>query len=171
MPDRPSVALVIAPVIALADPRDAAVRPLLAALDAYLGTLYPPESNHILDIERLAQPDIRFFVASLAGVALGCAALRLHAEYGEVKRLYVDPAARGLGLGRQLLARLEATACELGLPLLRLETGIHQPEAIGLFRAAGFVERGPFGAYGPDPLSLFMQKPTAARLVAGGNQE
>jgi putative acetyltransferase len=42
---------------------------------------------------------------------------------------------------------------------LRLETGIHQPEALGLYRAAGFVERGPFGPYRPDPLSVFMEKP------------
>ena len=146
------------PVVAPTNPRHADVIALLNALDTYLGELYPAESNHLLDVEALAQPDIRFFTARLAGRILGCAALRLHDGYGEVKRVYVDPAARGLGLGRSLLARLEDAAGESGLNCLRLETGIYQPEAIALFHASGFVDRGPFGAYGPDPFSLFMEK-------------
>jgi putative acetyltransferase len=75
-----------------------------------------------------------------------------------VKRLYVPPRARGLGLGRRLLAELEAQARRERLTLLRLETGIRQPEALGLFRAAGFLEIAAFGDYAPDPLSVFMEK-------------
>ena len=145
-------------VVALADPRKPDAAALLAALDAYLGALYPAESNHILDVAALRQPDIRFFTARLAGRTLGCAALRLHDGYGEVKRVYVDPVARGLGLGRALLVRLDQAARDERLVCLRLETGIHQPEAIALFRATGFADIGPFGAYGPDPYSLFMEK-------------
>lgn len=65
---------------------------------------------------------------------------------------------RGLKLGRRLLAALEAHAAGLGRRCLRLETGIHQPAAIGLYRAAGYAGCGPFGNYAPDPLSLFMEK-------------
>ena len=140
-------------------PRQSDIVRLVEELDAYLGALYPAESNHLLDVESLAQPDIRFLVARREGEALGCIALRVDpAGWGEVKRLYVSPRARGLGLGRRLLGALEAQAQRERLSLLRLETGIHQPEALGLFRAAGFREVPAFGAYAPDPLSVFMEK-------------
>ena len=140
-------------------PRQPDIERLVEELDTYLGSLYPAESNHLLDIESLAQPDVRFLVARRDGEALGCIALRVDpAGWGEVKRLYVSPRARGLGLGRRLLSALEAEAQEERLSLLRLETGIHQPEALGLFRAAGFREIPAFAPYAPDPLSVFMEK-------------
>ena len=142
---------------------------LVEELDTYLGSLYPAESNHLLDIESLAQPDVRFFVARWDGEALGCIALRVDpAGWGEVKRLFVSPRARGLGLGRRLLSALEAKAQGERLPLLRLETGIHQPEALGLFRAAGFHEIPAFGAYAPDPLSVFMEKALPVTAPSAG---
>jgi putative acetyltransferase len=135
------------------------VADLVRELDAYLVALYPAESNHLLDLAALSAPDIRFLLARHDGCAVGCGALRIDPEgYGEVKRMFVLPSARGLGLGRRILAELEAEARRMGLGCLRLETGISQPEAIGLYRAYGFVEREPFGTYGPDPLSLFMEK-------------
>jgi putative acetyltransferase len=72
--------------------------------------------------------------------------------------MFVDPATRGLKVGRDLLARIEDEARGLGVRLIQLETGIHQPEAIGLYRRFGYRDCGPFGSYGPDPLSLFMEK-------------
>jgi putative acetyltransferase len=74
------------------------------------------------------------------------------------KLFFVYDAARGKGAGRALLARIEETARAKGIHLLQLETGEKQPEALGLYRAVGFKERGPFGSYKPDPLSLFMEK-------------
>lgn len=143
----------------LESPRQADVTRLLEALDAYQGALYPPESNHFLGVDALAAPAVRFFVARRQGAALGCAALRVDAAgYGELKRMFVTPAARGLGLGRWLLDRIEEQARQEGLHCVRLETGIHQPEALGLYRSAGYVEREPFGDYAPDPLSVFMEK-------------
>ena len=145
--------------IALESPRPDAVRRLVRDLDAYLAALYPAESNHLLDVDALAAPDVRFFVARRAGDPIGCGALRIdRAGYGEIKRMFVTPAARGCSLGRRLLDAVEAEARAAGLGWLRLETGIHQPEALGLYRAAGYVARGPFGPYGPDPLSVFMEK-------------
>jgi putative acetyltransferase len=61
-------------------------------------------------------------------------------------------------LGRELLMVLEMAAKQFGMRCIRLETGVSQPEAIGLYRSAGFEEIGPFGLYEVDPLSLFMQK-------------
>jgi len=72
--------------------------------------------------------------------------------------MYVDPAARRRRIGRALLDRIEAEARALRLPFLRLETGCRQAEALSLYRSAGYHETGPFGAYGPDPTSVFMEK-------------
>lgn len=145
--------------LARESPRQADVGRLLAALDAYQSALYPAESNHLLDVDALAAPAVRFFVARRDGAALGCAALRIDPErYGELKRMYVTPEARGMSLGRRLLERVEAEARREGLECLRLETGIHQPEALGLYRSAGYREREPFGGYARDPLSVFMEK-------------
>jgi putative acetyltransferase len=140
-------------------PRQADVERLIEALDVYQAGLYPPESNHFLDLEALAVPDVRFFVARRDGQALACGAVRIDPTgYGEVKRMFVAPEARGLKLGRRLLDRIEEEARREGLGCLRLETGIHQPEALGLYRSAGYVERDAFGDYSSDPLSVFMEK-------------
>jgi putative acetyltransferase len=148
------------PAFALAreSPRQAAVIRLLDALDTYQSGLYPAESNHFLDVDALAASNVRFFVARLGGEVLGCGALRIDEGYGELKRMYVTPAARGHRIGRRILDRIEAEARAEGLACLRLETGIHQPEALALYRSAGYAERGAFGAYAPDPLSVFMEK-------------
>ena len=139
-------------------PRQADVARLLAALDAYLEGLYPPESNHLLSLSELCRPNVRFLVARRRGEALACGALVVEEGYGEVKRMYVAPQARGQGLGRQILAAIEQRAAGEGLELMRLETGIHQAEALGLYRACGYAECEPFGGYVADPLSLFMEK-------------
>lgn len=145
--------------IALESPRQEAVIALVAALDAYLKDLYPVEVCHLLDIESLAAPDVRFFVARKGGHPVGCAALRIDkAGYGEIKRMYVSPAVRGAGIAARLLDRLEEQARALELTALLLETGPLQTEAVALYRKAGFRERGPYACYKPHPLSLFMEK-------------
>ncbi len=144
-------------------PAQAEVARLLEAGDAYMAALYPAESNHMLDIASLQRPEVTFLVARVDGRALGCGAVVSSGEgWAEIKRMFVSPSARGLKLGRRLLERLEAVARANGEKLLRLETGAKQPEALALYRSAGFVEIGPFGAYRPDPLSLFMEKTLAA---------
>ena len=148
-----------AATIGAEDPDQAEVRALLSASDAYSASLYPAESNHLLDVAALRRPEVSFMVARLGGRAVGCGALlRRGAEYGEVKRLFVAPAARGKRLGRELLEALEKVALRQGLAVVRLETGTKQPEALALYRAAGYLERPPFGDYRADPLSIFMEK-------------
>jgi putative acetyltransferase len=145
--------------LAIESPRQADVARLLEALDAYQSALYPPESNHFLGVDALGAPTIRFFVARRGGEAVGCGALRIDgAGYGELKRMFVVPGARGARLGRRILERIEEEARREGLACLRLETGVHQPEALGLYRSAGYAEREAFGEYKPDPLSVFMEK-------------
>ena len=146
-------------IIAPESPRQDDVARLIRELDSYQESLYPPESNHFLDLDSLAADDVRFFVARRAGEALGCGALRIDAAgYAEVKRMFVLPAARGLKLGQRILGHLEEQARREGIASVRLETGIHQAAALALYRGAGYVERGPFGDYQPDPLSVFMEK-------------
>jgi putative acetyltransferase len=149
--------------IARESPDQDEVRAMIRWLDAYMSALYPPESNHFLDMAALLKPNVRFFVAREGARGVGCGALVVQgaggAFYGEVKRMYVDPPLRGRGLGRLILDALEAEARAVGLACLRLETGPKQPEALGLYRRAGFAECGPFGDYAPDPLSVFMEKP------------
>ena len=76
----------------------------------------------------------------------------------EVKRMYVDPASRGLGIGKSLMRAIEEAAQRESVRTLRLETGIHQPEAIGLYIASGFREVPAFPPYRPDPFSRFFAK-------------
>jgi putative acetyltransferase len=132
---------------------------LIEALDAHAIALYPPESNHLLDIAALCAPAVTFLVVRADGAAIGCGALlRDPRGWGEIKRMYVRPDARGRGIGARVLAEFETAARASGLALLRLETGIHNTEALALYRRAGFAERAAFGDYAPDPLSVFMEK-------------
>jgi putative acetyltransferase len=132
---------------------------LLRRSEAYSASLYPPESNHQPDLAALSADGVRFFVARLDGKTAGCGALmRRSAGQGELKRMFVDPAARGHGSGRALLDAIEAAARAGGIGPLQLETGIHNHAAIRLYRRCGYRERGPFGGYAADPLSVFMEK-------------
>ena len=145
--------------IRLEDPDQPEIHALLAASDAYMAALYPAESNHLLDIGSLRRPEVRFLVARLDGRAVGCGAVVAAGGDGaEIKRMFVASTARGRNIGRRLLDGLEALAIEGGIRWLRLETGIKQPEALALYRSAGFAEIGPFGSYAADPLSIFMEK-------------
>ena len=146
-------------VITIADPAEPAVRVLIDELDAYQSVLYPPESNHLLDIETLRQPRMRFFAAFVRDEVLGIGGCWLHDGYAEIKRVYVSPKARGLGLAKRLMDRIEAEALATGRAIARLETGIHQPEALGLYRRLGYATCGAFGDYpADDPNSVFMEK-------------
>jgi putative acetyltransferase len=146
-------------VIARETPDQPEVLAFLAASDLYAASLYPAESNHLLDVAALLEPQVRFLVARRAGMAIGCGALVVNRDStAEIKRMWVAPQARGAHLGRRLLAALEQLGAAERIATLQLETGIHNTEALALYRSAGFVEIGPFGAYAPDPLSVFMEK-------------
>jgi putative acetyltransferase len=137
---------------------------LIAELDAVLGAIYEPEQRHGYSIEQVFEPHVRFFVARLGGEAVGCGAVALFEDYAEVKRMYTRETARGRGIGKVLLTRIEQEARDAGKPMLRLETGTLQAAAIGLYENAGFRACGPFGQYAELPphriaTSLFYQKP------------
>ena len=145
--------------VTLADPCQAEIKELIESLDIYMLGLYPVESTHRVDPSTLASQNARFFSALLDNVVVGCGGIMLKNNYAEIKRIFVSPQARGLGVGHKLLERLESEARQLGFNSLRLETGIYQPEALALFRARGFVPRLSFGDYPDnDPNSIFMEK-------------
>jgi len=149
--------------IARETPRQPDVIDLLHQSDRLAAALYPAASTHLLDLTALDRPEVVLLVARstgpVPGAALGCVALVTHSDgTAEIKRMFLTPDARGQGLGRRLLAAIEAEARARGVSVLRLETGTRQPAAIALYRAAGYVERGPFGVYAADPLSLFMER-------------
>lgn len=132
---------------------------LIFELEAYLAPLYPAESRHGFSVEKLLREQVAFFVIRQDGLAAGCGGIKLFdAAYGEIKRMYVRPQFRGLGLAKLMLNHLAAYARDHGVGLLRLETGIHQHEAIGLYERMGFRSIHPFGEYHEDPLSRFYEK-------------
>ena len=142
------------------DPRESNIQALITALDSYMLDLYPAESTHRIDLEVLASEKARFYSATLNGELCGCGAIILDdPAYAEVKRVYVSPRSRGLGIGQRILEHLEQSALSLGITALRLETGIYQPEALALFSAFGFNRCDRFGDYPVgDPNSVFLEK-------------
>lgn len=145
--------------VRLESPDQPEVIALINELDAYQDTLYPPESRHYLDQNSLKQSSTIFAVARDVNTrAVGCGAIVLHSNYGEVKRMYVHPESRGRGTARQILDVLESAAHFRGCRQLMLETGPYQPVALTFYEKSGYLRRGPFGAYSDDPLSVFMQK-------------
>src|SRR3954471_4169453 len=131
------------------DPVHADARRCVTAYFAELET----RSGHSLEPATLAaakpgelrMPHGAMLVAYLRGEAIGCGAVKLHGRKPcEVKRMWVDPDARGLGLGRRLLAELEALGRANGARVARIETSGHLPEAITLYRSADWVEVAAF---------------------------
>jgi putative acetyltransferase len=132
---------------------------LISELEAQLEPLYPRTSRHGYSVKKLMDQKVAFFVTRHGGVLAGCGGLELvGVEYGEVKRMYVRPQFRGLGLAKLMLDHLASYAREHHIPLLRLETGIYQKEAIALYEGMGFQRIPPFGNYQKDPLSRFYEK-------------
>src|SRR5262245_48077606 len=116
-------AIIISPV----DPTSTEAAELLAASDAYQSALYPATSLHLLTGDALKVIGATFLGAYLDGRLEGCGAYLNHAgQYGELKRMFVRPDVRGLGVGWRLLLALEAHASAAGLTVLRLETGVYQ---------------------------------------------
>jgi putative acetyltransferase len=132
---------------------------LITELEALLAPSYPRESRHGLSVDQLIAEHVAFFVLRADGTPAGCGGIKLYgAAYGEVKRMYVRPQFRGLGFAKLMLDQLAEHARAHQVALLRLETGIHQTEAMRLYERMGFQSIPPFGAYREDPLSRFYEK-------------
>lgn len=133
---------------------------LITELDDYIHHLnYPPESIHTYSPERLINEGFVFLIARRDNEPVACGGVKIVGdEYAEVKRMFVRPGARGSGLAKLLLDRLQRVASAAGAKKIRLETGIFQPEAIGLYERHGFKRCGPFAGYVEDPTSVYFEK-------------
>jgi GNAT superfamily N-acetyltransferase len=137
------------------------VRSLVLALNAELAERYPEEgANHFrLDPEEVGPGRGAFLVAYVDEKPVGCGAVRINEPgVGEIKRMFVIPGFRGRGVAGAVLSALQDYARDLGAHKLVLETGSRQPEAVALYRRAGFIEIPRFGEYVDSPLSLCMGK-------------
>jgi putative acetyltransferase len=157
--------------IASEDPSQPEILMLLRDGEDYSAKLYPAESNHHMPLSALRALNVCFLVARDGnGRAVGTGAIALNGAWAELKRMWVVPAARRLGVSRIILTALEAHARSKGVRTLRLETGVENHAALELYTRAGFTRCNPFGDYRADPLSVFMRKDLrAAGLSASGN--
>jgi DNA-binding MarR family transcriptional regulator/GNAT superfamily N-acetyltransferase len=116
-----------------------------AEIDRRFDTGFDPARSRRAEPEEMRPPRGVFLIASLRGEPIGCGALKFHdAEPTEIKRMWVAPSARGLGVGRRLLAELERQAAAEGSDTVRLDTNKVLTEAIAMYRSAGYREVDPF---------------------------
>lgn len=141
---------------------DADADRLLAAHFDLMRAQSPAESCHVMTATQLRAPKARVFLGrDIGGQAVAVGALKPFGEgAAELKAMHCAQARRGQGVGRALLAHLERVARDSGITSLWLETGASDDfvAARRLYGAAGFTSCPPFGAYRPDPLSVFMTR-------------
>ena len=125
-----------------------------AALAELAGRYGGPGDETPVDATEFDPPDGVFLIAWRNGEAVGCGGWRTadgFEDAAEIKRMYVAPAARGLGVARALLAALEESARQAGMKRVLLETGDRQPEAIALYERVGYERIPNFGHYRAEP--------------------
>lgn len=152
-------------VIRQVDPKQMEVIDLIRRLDEYQESMYPPESNHLDPIDELSKPSVHFLAAFDGSKVCGIGAVKIFSDYGEIKRVYVPESYRGKGIAKDIMRRLENRLVERSVFIARLETGIHQHQAINLYEKLGYSEIAPFGDYLDDPLSIFMEKKIDRRQI------
>jgi DNA-binding MarR family transcriptional regulator/GNAT superfamily N-acetyltransferase len=131
--------------VAVVDPADPdaeyCLREYFAELDRRFDTGFDPTQSRPADRDEMRAPAGVFLVATLNDEPVGCGALKFHRDDSvELKRMWVAPAARGLGIGRRVLAELEARAVAHGGTRVRLDTNSTLTEAIAMYRSAGYRE-------------------------------
>jgi len=146
-------------VVTVESPHGADALALIRSLSAELGARYGDDGAGAFKPSDVDVAGAAFVVARLDGRPVGCGALRpLGPGVGEVKRMFVEPPMRGRGISRLILHKIETVAVEFGYRALRLETGLHQPEAIGLYETAGYRRVPRYGIYVDNPLSVCFEK-------------
>jgi DNA-binding MarR family transcriptional regulator/GNAT superfamily N-acetyltransferase len=121
------------------------LRSYFAELERRSGTPFDPSTGSTAEPHEIRPPAGLFLIVYLRDAPVGCGALKHHdGAISDIKRMWVAEPARGLGIGRRLLAELEARAAEHGSRVVRMETNGALTEAIALYRSAGYVEVPPF---------------------------
>jgi putative acetyltransferase len=145
-------------IVEKTDPHHSQATALLKQSHALMESLFPPEDNFYLDIDDLTGPTMHFFTARIGDDICGTGALAVKDGYGEIKSMFVAEPARGKGVADAILRQIEDQATELGLPILKLETGTLLHAAHRLYRRHGFTDCAVFGDYGSGNSSMFMEK-------------
>jgi ribosomal protein S18 acetylase RimI-like enzyme len=141
------------------DARDPEAAELIGRLAQELGALYGDDGSGNFSPADVGVPGSAFLVVRLRGRPVACGAFRpMEAGVAEIKRMYVAPDVRGLGLGQRLLAELEVRARRAGYAAVRLETGVHQAAALRLYESAGYRRIANYGIYRDNPLSVCFEK-------------
>jgi GNAT superfamily N-acetyltransferase len=143
-----------------ADITEPAVRALLGEVMDELSRRYGGSGDDTpIGEADFTPPDGYFFVADDGDRLIGCAGWRRHGNDAELKRMFTITAVRGKGVGRRLLAHVEESARSAGCYRLILETGDKQPEAIALYKSAGYERVEDFGYYAGEEGVLSFAKP------------
>lgn len=134
---------------------------IFSEIDELMNSLYPAELNILLSTKEVDDDNVEFYGVYCSDQLAACGAVVFKRDadepYGELKRMYVKPSYRGLGLSKKILSHLITLIIDKGFNKVMLETGIRQREAIALYRHFGFYECECYGEYKPDPQSMFMQ--------------
>ena len=145
--------------IATVSPASPEARALIDQLDAELQERYPGIPPHGLHERDVANPLVTFIVGRFRGAPVACGATRpIEPGVAEIKRMYVRPELRGHGFSKQILSALEDGARASGVTRLILETGDRQPEAVSLYRTAGYAAIAPYGEYLGNEFSRCFEK-------------
>jgi GNAT superfamily N-acetyltransferase len=147
---------------------DAVVQAMVAEVQQVYVERYGGHDETPMQVEDFSPPRGHFVLARLDGEPAAMGGWRLRSggaaaglpgsRPAEIKRMFVRAHLRGRGLSRVVLAELEATACAAGVDWLVLETGDRQPEAVGLYRSAGYTDVAPFGLYADEDGSIYLGK-------------
>jgi putative acetyltransferase len=141
------------------DPRDDAASALIESLTDELARRYHGDGTGNFRPDDALVPRSGFVIGRIGGRPVACGAYRpIGPDVAEIKRMYVEPASRGRGLGRRILDDLEARARADGYTTARLETGTEQPEAMRLYESAGYRRIERYGVYQCSPCSICFEK-------------
>jgi GNAT superfamily N-acetyltransferase len=148
--------------ISIQDPTGPDAALLIEHLSMELGSRYGDNGAGAFGPHDVQVPRAAFVIAYVDGRPLGCGALKPFdsetPNIAEIKRMFVEPDMRGQGFSRLILARLEQISLEFGYDTIRLETGLKQPEAIGLYERSGFSRIPCYGDYAQQTLSVCFEK-------------
>jgi putative acetyltransferase len=148
--------------ISVQDPTSPDAALLIEHLSMELGSRYGDDGAGAFDPRDVQIPRAAFVIAYADDHPVGCGALKPFGletpAIAEIKRMFVEPDMRGQGLSRLILARLEQISLEFGYDTIRLETGLKQPEAIGLYERSGYCRIPCYGHYAQRPLSVCFEK-------------
>ena len=149
-------------VVRRADPSAPEALRLIRQLWEELGALYPEVNGPPFSPNDIVGERTAFVVAWWEGEPAGCGAFQAisdeESDVAEIRRMYVEPSLRRRGIARAILAELERLARECGFAVVRLETGLRQPNAIRFYETSAYRRIEPFGRHRGDPLSVCFEK-------------